>query len=100
MNLLHSGCTLYSWGAVGALIVILNRVARFYQMTSGRRSYYQLFWLPLGLMGLGALCGARLADGALGDLLMVVGDLLMVAGSLLLFGLGYYLFRLMTGSRT
>lgn len=96
MNLLHSGFTLYIWGAVGALIVILNRVARFYQITSGRRSYYQLFWLPLVLMGLGAL---RYAGQAVlvGDAL---GDLLMLAGGLLLFGLGYYLLRLMTGSRT
>jgi hypothetical protein len=96
MNLLHSGFTLYIWAAVGALIVILNRVARFYQITSGRRSYYQLFVLPLVLMGLGAL---RYAGQAVlvGDAL---GDLLMLAGGLLLFGLGYYLFRLMTGSRT
>lgn len=93
MNLLHSGFTLYVWCAVGALIVILSRVARFYQAASGRRSYYQLFWLPLALMGLGALCDA----GLIGDAL---GDLLMLAGGLLLFGLGYYLLRLMTGSRT
>jgi hypothetical protein len=100
MNLLHSGCTLYIWGAVGALIVILNRVARFYQITSGRRSYYQLFWLPLALMGLGALCYAGLVGDVLDDRLTLAGDLLMLAGGLLLFGLGYYLFRLMTGSRT
>lgn len=96
MNLLHSGFTLYIWVAVGALIVILSRVARFYQITSGRRSYYQLFWLPPALMGWGALRYAGQAVLA-GD---VLGDLLMLAGGLLLFGLGYYLFRLMTGSRT
>jgi hypothetical protein len=96
MNLLHSGFTLYIWGAVGALIVILNRVARFYQITSGRRSYHQLFWLPPVLMGLGALRYATQA-APVGDAL---GDLLMLAGGLLLFGLGHYLLRLMTGSRT
>jgi hypothetical protein len=95
MNLLHSGFTLYIWGAVGALIVILSRVARFYQITSGRRSYYQLFWLPLVLMGLGALRYAT-QPALVGNTL---GDLLMLAGGLLLFGLGYHLLKLMTGNR-
>lgn len=96
MNLLLSGLTLYIWGAVGVLIVLLNRIAHFYQITSGRKSYYQLFWVPLGCVGLGALRYAT--QGMLaGDLL---GDGLMLIGGVLLIGLGYYLLRLMTGSRT
>ena len=96
MNLLLSGLTLYIWGAVGVLIVLLNRIAHFYQITSGRKSYYQLFWVPLICIGLGALRYAT--HGMLaGDLL---GDGLMLIGGVLLIGLGYYLLRLMTGSRT
>ncbi len=95
MELLHRGLTLYIWLVVGVLIVILHRVARFYQLTSGRRSYYQLFWLPLIFIGLGALRYA--AQGALaGD---VLGDGLMLIGGVLLMVLGYYLLNLMTGNR-
>ena len=96
MNLLLSGFTLYIWGVVGVLILLLNRIAHFYQITSGRKSYYQLFWAPLVCISLGAL---RYATTGLltGD---VLGDGLMLLGGLLLIGLGYYLLKLMTGSRS
>lgn len=95
MDLFLGGLTLYIWGVVGVLIVLLNRIARFYQLTSGRKSYYQWFWLPLMCIALGALRYAT--QGLLaGDLL---GDGLMLIGGLLLIGLGYYLLKLMTGSR-
>ena len=96
MNLLLSGLTLYVWVAVGVLIVVLNRIARFYQITSGRRSYYQLFWAPLVCLSLGALRYATQGTLA-GD---VLGDGLMLIGGALLIGLGYYLLKLMTGSRS
>lgn len=96
MDLFLGGLTLYIWGVVGVLIVLLNRIARFYQITSGRKSYYQWFWLPLSCIALGALRYAT--QGLLaGDLL---GDGLMLIGGLLLIGLGYYLLKLMTGSRS
>ncbi len=96
MNLLLGGLTLYIWGAVGVLIILLNRIARFYEITSGRKSYYQLFGVPLMCIGLGALRYATV--GLLtGD---VLGDGLMLLGGLLLIGLGYYLLKLMTGSRS
>jgi hypothetical protein len=96
MNLLLSGLTLYIWVGVGVLIILLNRIARFYQLTSGRKSYYQLFWAPLGCLSLGALRYAT--QGMLaGD---VLGDGLMLIGGVLLIGQGYYLLNLMTGSRS
>ena len=95
MDLLHRALTLYIWLVVGVLIIILHRVARSYQLTSGRRSYYQLFWLPVIFISLGALRYAL--QGALsGD---VLGDGLMLIGGLLLMGLSYYLLNLMTGNR-
>jgi hypothetical protein len=96
MNFLLSGLTLYIWGVVAVLIVLLNRIARFYQITSGRKSYYQLFWVPLVCISLGAVRYAT--QGVLtGD---VLGDGLMLLGGVLLIGLGYYLLKLMTGSRS
>lgn len=96
MNLLLSGLTLYIWGVVGMLIILLNRIARFYQITSGRKSYYQLFWAPFICITLGALRYATQGTPG-GD---VAGDSLMLIGGVLLIGLGYYLLKLMTGSRS
>ena len=96
MNFLQSLLILYIWGVVGALIVILNRIARFYQITSGRRSYYQLFVGPLVL-----LVGAGLRYATLGIFVGdPLGDVLMLTGGLLSIGIGYYVLRLMTGSRS
>ena len=96
MDLLLGGLILYIWGAVGVLIILLNRIARFYQITSGRKTYYQLFWVPFIFICLGALRYATV--GLLtGD---VPGDSVMLLGGVLLIGLGYYLLKLMTGSRS
>lgn len=96
MPILLALLTLYIWFAVGVLIFILNRIARFYQITSGRRSYYKLFNLPLLLLTGGAIRYATLGVLA-GD---VLGDVLVVLGAVSLTLLGGYLLQLMTGSRS
>ncbi len=96
MDTLHLVVTMYSWLAVSALILVLHRISRFYQITSGRRSYYELFWVPLTLIAAGGIRYATMGfvTGDLG------GDLLMLTGGLTLIGLCAYLLRLMTGNRT
>jgi hypothetical protein len=96
MNIVTSVLTLFIWGMVAALIIVLNRIARFYQITSGRRSYYQLFAVPLVLLLAGGLRYATLGI-FVGD---PWGDSLMLLGGLSLIGLGFFLLRLMTGSRS
>lgn len=96
MPTLFALLTLYVWLAVCALIFILNRIARFYQITSGRRSYYELFNLPLLLLIGGAIRYATIGVLA-GD---VLGDVLMVLGAVSLTLLGGHLLQLMTGSRS
>jgi hypothetical protein len=83
------------WGVVGVLLLVVYRIARFYQITAGRRTYYRFFWLPLGLLWLAALL-------TVGDnpLLNVWRDVLLLAGGISLIGLSYYLLRLMIGSRS
>ena len=86
---------LIAWGMICALIVVLYRIARFYQITSGRRSLYRWFLAPLNL----------LAAATVTDLLIigepnVWGDTLLLLGGAALVGLGYNLLRLMTGSRS
>jgi hypothetical protein len=95
MMQLNAVLTLGAWGIVCVLIGVLYRIARFYQITSGRRSYYQLFWLPLILLAAAAVLNMAWS-GAPSSLV----DALMLLGGASLIGLGYYLLRLMTGSRS
>lgn len=96
MAAVHAVLTLAIWIGVSALIIILNRIARFYQITSGARTHYGLFWLPVLLFMAGALRYATLGS-FVGDPL---GDVLMLTGGLVLIFLANYLLRLMTGSRS
>jgi len=77
------------------LIVVVYRIARFYQITSGRRTYYRLFLLPLVLLLVAALLNV-IAD----PLLNLWRDTLLLVGGISLIGLGYYLLQLMIGSRS
>ena len=86
---------LIAWAVICVLIAVLYRIARFYQITSGRRSLYRWFLVPLVL----------LAAAAVTDLLIVGqpnvwGDMLLLLGGASLIGLGYNLLRLMTWSRS
>jgi drug/metabolite transporter (DMT)-like permease len=86
---------LIAWLVICVLIAVLYRIARFYQITSGRRSLYRWFLVPLIL----------LAVAAVTDLLIVGepnvwSDALLLLGGASLIGLGYNLLRLMTGSRS
>ena len=96
MNILNGALSLYIWVGLTALMIFLYRIARFYQATSGRRSYYQLFLVPIVLLFVGgvryATLGILVGDG--------LGDGLMVMGGLSLIGLGYYMLKLMTGGRS
>jgi hypothetical protein len=95
MNIVNSVFSLYIWIGLTVLMTFLYRIARFYQTTSGRRSYYQLFLVPIGLLLIGGLRYASLA--------IFVGDGLadgfMIVGGLSLIGLGYTMLKLMTGGR-
>lgn len=96
MNIVNGALSLYIWVGFTALMIFLYRIARFYQTTSGRRSYYQLFLVPIIFLLVGgvryASLGILVGDG--------LGDGLMVIGGLSLIGLGYYMLRLMTGRRS
>ena len=86
---------LIAWGVICALVVVLYRIARFYEVTSGRRSRYQWFGVPLFL-----LAAAVVMDALVIGKPNVLGDVLLLAGGASLIGLGYNLLRLMTGSRS
>ena len=93
MNVINAVLTFTTWVVICALIVVLYRIGRFYQISSGRRSYYQYFSIPLVLFALGVLTSLFLRE------LQFWGDLLLLAGGAALIGLCFYLLRLMTGNR-
>jgi hypothetical protein len=86
---------LIAWGVICALVLVLYRIARFYQITSGRRSRYQWFGVPLVL-----LAAAAVVDVLFVGEPNVLSDALLLVGGASLIGLGYNLLRLMTGSRS
>ncbi len=86
---------LAAWGVSCALVAVLYRIARFYQITSGRRSLYRWFLVPLILLALAILIAVLIVGAP-----NVWGDALLLVGGLSLIGLGYNLLRLMTGSRS
>ena len=86
---------LVAWGVICALVVVLYRIARFYQITSGRRSRYQWFGVPLVLLAAAAMIDVLFVGEP-----NVLGDVLLLVGGASLIGLGYNLLLLMTGSRS
>jgi tellurite resistance protein TehA-like permease len=95
MAALDTILTLAFWGLIAVLIVVVYRIARFYQITSGCRTYYRLFFVPLGLV-----LAAALLNVAADPLLNLWRDILLLAGGVSLIGLGYYLLHMMIGSRS
>jgi hypothetical protein len=93
--MLNAVLLLAAWGVICALIAVLYRIARFYQITSGRRSRYQWFGVPLVLLA-AAIVIEVLAAGEPN----LASDVLLLLGGASLIGLGYNLLRLMTGSRS
>jgi hypothetical protein len=109
MNILDRILTLLSWSGVVALLLMLYRIAHFYEVTSRQPTHFRLFILPIVLLFLGGLCYAITGDAARGEAasspglassaVRLAGDSLQLAGGLALIGLSMFLLRVMTGGR-
>jgi hypothetical protein len=95
MNELNRVMGLYAWAGIGVLLIVLYRIARFYQVSAKEPSHYRWFALPFVLFLSAAVRYAWIGDFA-GDML---GDGLMLAAGSSLFVTGYYLLKLMTGDQ-
>ena len=96
MAILTKLLTVIIWIGISTLLLLINRIARFYQLTTGVRSHYSLFLLPVVLF-LGGMIRYLAVDSSFaGD---VVGDTLFFLGGVCLFLMSYYLLKLMTGGR-
>ncbi len=93
MDVINTVLASATWVVICALIVVLYRIGRFYQISSGRRSYYQYFNVPLVLFAVGAITSLFLRE------MQLLSDLLLLTGGASLIGLCFYLLRLMTGNR-
>jgi hypothetical protein len=108
MNILDRILTLVSWVGVVALLLLLYRIAYFYEVTSRQPTHYRLFIIPIVLLFLGGVCYAFASDlgeaarsslGLASSPVRLAGDSLQLAGGIALIGLGMFLLRLMTGGR-
>jgi hypothetical protein len=95
VTIVNNVLQLLAWAVICALVVVLYRIARFYQITSGRRSLYRWFLIPLVLLAAAAVMDILVMSGP-----NLIGDVLLLLGGVSLIGLGYNLLRLMTGSRS
>jgi hypothetical protein len=96
MGILTKLLTLLIWTGIAGLLLLLYRIAHFFQLTTGVRSYYRLFLVPTGLFLIGMARYLVLAPTFTGD---VLGDVLFFLGGVSLALLGHYLLELMTGGR-
>jgi hypothetical protein len=108
MDILGRALTLLSWAGVAVLLLLLYRIAYFYQVTSKQPTHYRLVIIPIALLSLGGLCYAIGGDwgGVAGNgfepvsnTVRSVGDGLQLAGGIALIGLGMFILQLMTGGR-
>ncbi len=88
--------TLYTWAIICILLYFLFAIARFYQEKSGRRSYYKVYLVAIGLYALAAVRYMWLAPIIVGDF---GGDLLRFIAGVIILGAGRYLLELMIGRR-
>jgi len=88
--------TLFIWSGVAILLLLINRIARFYQLTTGVRSHHRLFFVPMLLFYAGVGRYILIDSGFAGD---AMGDILFFLGGISLSMIGYRLLGLMTGGR-
>ena len=94
MNVVNVLLTGVAWVLIEVLLLVLYRIGRFYQITSGQNSHYRLFVIPMFCWGSAVILAVFQTE-----LLAVFSDVLMICGGLSAMGLSYGLYRLMMGDR-
>lgn len=96
MEIIKYILAIYSWAAIGVLIVFLGRIAYFYEKTSSQQTGYYFLLLPALLLAVGVAWYFVHNIEFTGQ---PVGDLLLFGGSVLLSVFGIRLQEFMTGER-
>ncbi len=87
--------TLMIWLGVAVLLLLLYRIAFFYEVSAKQPTHYRWFVAPIILLSASGLRYA-LVNRVVGD---VIGDSLLMLGGVMLIWLGMRLLRQMTGGR-
>jgi cbb3-type cytochrome oxidase subunit 3 len=96
MDIVKYILAIYSWAAIGLLLVFLGRIAYFYEKTSRQQTGYYLLVLPGLLLIAGVVWYLRQNAEFTGE---PIGDLLLFSGGALLCLFGVRLKEFMTGER-
>ncbi len=91
----HQFLTIYAWFGLGALLLQLMLIARFYERLSGKRTYYRFFAVPVLAFTAATVRQAQL-DQVAGD---AWADLGLFVGGVSLGALCIHVYRLMTSGR-
>ena len=92
---IHQVLTIYAWFALSGLLFLMALIARFYERLSGKRTYYQLFIVPV-LAFAGATVRLTGRDQVVGD---AVADVLLLIGGVTLVLLCWNIYRIMTSGQ-
>jgi hypothetical protein len=91
----HQFLTIYIWFGLIALLFLMALIARFYERLSGKRTFYQLFVIPV-IVWAGAtvrLAGLdQLVEDAWANVFLLIGGVSLAA-------LCLHVYRLMTSGR-
>lgn len=79
---------LYAWFPLALLLLVLLLVARFFERSSGERTFFRLFMVPIIAFGVAAVRYAAV-DQIVGDL---IADLALTVGGITLSGLSLVLY--------
>jgi hypothetical protein len=96
MEIIKYILAIYSWAAIGMLLVFLGRIAYFYEKTSGQQTGYVFLLIPALLLIAGAVWYFLYNVEFTGQ---PIGDLLLFGGGVLLSAFGVRLQEFMTGER-
>lgn len=97
MTFINIVLMIYTWIAISILLFFLFGIARFYEIKSGRRSFYPAFLVPIVMFGIAAIRYVIIVPTIVGDLW---GDATRFVGGLILGGFGLFLLKLMMGGRS
>ena len=93
---MEASIQLLAWLAFSAILIVMMRIAQFYEKKSGNKTLYQVYPMAIFLFVVAALIYSGRSGDFVGDFR---GDAFLSLGGLLTLALAAYLFELMMGRK-
>jgi len=93
---MEASIQLLAWLTFSVILIVMMRIAQFYERKSGNKTLYQVYPLAIFLFVVAALIYSGRAGDFVGDFR---GDVFLSLGGLLTMALATYLFELMMGKK-